>query len=227
MPTRSDNGGNRGSTDAVAELRALNADFDRRSEEWQRQLHAILGQHEDLEVRRRSALARGLREALNPPGGMRCASAERREVDLPQLVEAYERSLIEWAMAAAHGCQKDAAGLLGLGATTLNAKMKRFGLLRPHGHRPVPPGTQLVEPIGDIDDLPLEGILSFQDPQEPLAVAGDVVRRRTPRAVVSRSAGPPSSGIAKRLYGPFRFEDTTSAPVPTVPGYERPRRRRR
>ena len=142
MPSSPRDGGNGASPDAVAELRALSAEFDRRSEEWRRQLQAFLRQHEDLERRRGSALARALRTALDPRLGSGRRSATGREVALPALVEAYERSLIEWALAAAHDCQKDAAQLLGLRATTLHEKLKRFGMLRPHRHRPVPPGTR-------------------------------------------------------------------------------------
>jgi DNA-binding NtrC family response regulator len=136
------NGGNDASLDAVAELLALIAEFNRRREEWRGQLKAILRQHEDLESRRCSALARALRSALDPRQSGRRAAAEGRAVDLPGLIEAYERGLIEWALTTAQGCQKDAAGLLGLRATTLHEKLKRFGLVRPQGHRPVPPGTR-------------------------------------------------------------------------------------
>src|SRR5438876_150999 len=107
-------GGNGASPDPVAELLALTAEFDRRSEEWRRQLQALLRQHDGLERRRGSALARALRTALDPRLGSRRGSATGREVALPALVEAYERSLIEWVLATAHGCQKEAARLLGL-----------------------------------------------------------------------------------------------------------------
>src|SRR5438128_3513049 len=130
MPNGRRNGGNGASPDPVAELLALSAEFDRRSEEWRGQLQAILRQHEDLERRRGSALAQALSGALDPRQGGRRACAQRRAVDLPGLVAAYERSLIDWALATAQGCQKDAAGLLGLRATTLHEQMKRLGLLR-------------------------------------------------------------------------------------------------
>jgi hypothetical protein len=140
MPSDPGHGGNSASPSPIADLLAFTAEFDRRSEEWRGQLKAILRQHEDLESGHASALARALRSAIDPRlGGS--ASAKGRVVNLPGLVKAYERGLVEWALAAAHGCQKDAAGLLGLSATTLNEKMKRFGL-RPQGHRPVPPGTR-------------------------------------------------------------------------------------
>jgi DNA-binding NtrC family response regulator len=58
----------------------------------------------------------------------------RREDGLKALVSAYERQLIETALAATDGNQRRAAASLGLLPTTLHEKMKRLGLLR----RPVP-----------------------------------------------------------------------------------------
>lgn len=45
-------------------------------------------------------------------------------------VQAYERQLIESALAAAAGNQRRAAASLGILPTTLHEKMKRLGLLR-------------------------------------------------------------------------------------------------
>lgn len=63
---------------------------------------------------------------------------------LKSLVDAYERRLIESALAATAGNQRQAAARLGLLPTTLHEKMKRLGLLprraRPielHGETPV------------------------------------------------------------------------------------------
>jgi transcriptional regulator with GAF, ATPase, and Fis domain len=142
MPNGAPNSGDGSSPDPFAELRALTVEFDRRREEWRRQLHAILREQEHLENRRGSALARALRAALDPRQPGRRASVDCRAANLPGLVEAYERKLIEWALLTAHGCQKDAARLLGIGATTLHEKLKRFGLRRPQRHGPVPPGTR-------------------------------------------------------------------------------------
>src|SRR5438093_2003916 len=142
MPISLRDGGTGAAPDPVAELLALSAEFDRRSATWLRQLQAIMRRHEELERRRGSALARALHAALDPRQGGGRDAANGREVDLPGLVKAHERALIEWALAAAHGCQKDAAALLGVGATTLHEKLKRLGLLDPQGHRPVPPGTR-------------------------------------------------------------------------------------
>ena len=53
-----------------------------------------------------------------------------RDVGLKGLVEAYERQIIQSALAASSGNQRRAAAALGLLATTLHEKMKRLGLLR-------------------------------------------------------------------------------------------------
>ena len=49
---------------------------------------------------------------------------------LKDLVEAYERHVIEDALRASHGNQRRAARALGVLPTTLHEKMKRLGLLR-------------------------------------------------------------------------------------------------
>jgi two-component system response regulator HydG len=49
---------------------------------------------------------------------------------LKELVEAYERQVIEDALVVAHGNQRRAARALGVLPTTLHEKMKRLGLLR-------------------------------------------------------------------------------------------------
>jgi two-component system, NtrC family, C4-dicarboxylate transport response regulator DctD len=51
-------------------------------------------------------------------------------INLKELVEAYERRLIESALADTGGNQRRAAASLGLLPTTLHEKMKRLGLLR-------------------------------------------------------------------------------------------------
>jgi DNA-binding NtrC family response regulator len=50
--------------------------------------------------------------------------------NLKHMLEAYERQLIETALAATEGNQRRAAASLGLLPTTLHEKMKRLGLLR-------------------------------------------------------------------------------------------------
>jgi DNA-binding NtrC family response regulator len=49
---------------------------------------------------------------------------------LKMLLDAYERQLIETALAATAGNQRRAARTLGLLPTTLHEKMKRLGLLK-------------------------------------------------------------------------------------------------
>jgi DNA-binding NtrC family response regulator len=49
---------------------------------------------------------------------------------LKSLLDAYERRLIQEALAASNGNQRRAAAALGLLPTTLHEKMKRLGLLR-------------------------------------------------------------------------------------------------
>jgi two-component system response regulator HydG len=49
---------------------------------------------------------------------------------LKDLVEEYERGIIEQALRAANGNQRQAARALGVLPTTLHEKMKRFGMLR-------------------------------------------------------------------------------------------------
>ena len=50
---------------------------------------------------------------------------------LRDLVDAYERRLIEEALRASGGNQRRAAAALGVLPTTLHEKMKRLGLVRP------------------------------------------------------------------------------------------------
>lgn len=57
-----------------------------------------------------------------------------RDASLKARVEAYERRLIEAALAASSGNQRRAAAALGLLPTTLHEKMKRLGLLRRGDH---------------------------------------------------------------------------------------------
>jgi DNA-binding NtrC family response regulator len=63
---------------------------------------------------------------------------------LKNLVESYERRVIEEALRASNGNQRQAARALGVLPTTLHEKMKRLGLLR----RDVGPGAQAVALAG-------------------------------------------------------------------------------
>ena len=56
--------------------------------------------------------------------------AESNGPKLKALLDAYERRLIQEALAASNGNQRRAAAALGLLPTTLHEKMKRLGLLR-------------------------------------------------------------------------------------------------
>ena len=62
---------------------------------------------------------------------------------LKDLMEAYERALIQDALAACGGHQRRTAARLGILATTLHEKMKRLGLLRRRSAEEVE-----AEPIG-------------------------------------------------------------------------------
>lgn len=62
---------------------------------------------------------------------------------LKTMLDAYERRIIESALAATAGNQRRAAASLGLLPTTLHEKMKRLGLLRRQALRE----TELVEAV--------------------------------------------------------------------------------
>jgi DNA-binding NtrC family response regulator len=55
---------------------------------------------------------------------------ETSPTTLKEMLDAYERRIIEGALAASAGNQRRAASSLGLLPTTLHEKMKRLGLLR-------------------------------------------------------------------------------------------------
>jgi DNA-binding NtrC family response regulator len=63
---------------------------------------------------------------------------------LKALLDAYERRLIQEALAASNGNQRRAAAALGLLPTTLHEKMKRLGLLRRAAMAAVPELTGQV-----------------------------------------------------------------------------------
>ncbi len=67
----------------------------------------------------------------------------RSRPGLKDLMEAYERALIQDALAACGGHQRRTAARLGILATTLHEKMKRLGLLRRRSAEEVD-----VEPVG-------------------------------------------------------------------------------
>jgi two-component system response regulator HydG len=61
-------------------------------------------------------------------------TAGAEKATLKDLVEEYERGIIEQALRAANGNQRQAARALGVLPTTLHEKMKRFGMLRRAEH---------------------------------------------------------------------------------------------
>jgi DNA-binding NtrC family response regulator len=63
---------------------------------------------------------------------------------LKNLVEAYERHVIEDALRASQGNQRRAARALGVLPTTLHEKMKRLGLLRRAEHEMSVPGESMA-----------------------------------------------------------------------------------
>ena len=65
---------------------------------------------------------------INGEGDAVSALKQHPPVDLKKAVRRYEIDLIKTALTAANGSQTKAARLLGISDTTLNSKMKRFGL---------------------------------------------------------------------------------------------------
>jgi DNA-binding NtrC family response regulator len=61
------------------------------------------------------------------------AGSQSSRPTLKDMMESYERSLIQEALTATAGNQRRAAASLGLLPTTLHEKMKRLGLLRRAG----------------------------------------------------------------------------------------------
>ncbi|MGH9902983.1 MAG: helix-turn-helix domain-containing protein [Pyrinomonadaceae bacterium] len=61
-------------------------------------------------------------------GGTRPAGGARRKVSLYDEVRRFETEIIRYALMRTGGSQRRAARLLGVKATTLNAKIKRYGI---------------------------------------------------------------------------------------------------
>ena len=80
----------------------------------------------------------------NLEADLRQGSVNDESIDFYREIELYEIELIKRALHRVRGCQRRAAGLLGLNPTTLNAKIKHFGtcgfdltvFLRNKGDRP-------------------------------------------------------------------------------------------
>jgi DNA-binding NtrC family response regulator len=71
--------------------------------------------------------------------------ARRGGLSLKDRLDAYERGLIEAALTATSGNQRQAAFQLGVLPTTLHEKMKRLGMIQPSGRRL---GVTATEPAG-------------------------------------------------------------------------------
>jgi hypothetical protein len=112
--------------------------YRQRRAEWALRMRGMLAEEEALDV-----LEGSLIDALAPgsatpargeiPGASPCSFNE--------ILEAYERRLIQQALDACHGVQRDAALVLGLCPSTLNAKLKRLGLRTGRSHGMPSSGT--------------------------------------------------------------------------------------
>lgn len=81
------------------------------------------------------------RKPAGSRGGSGAMDESPKRANLKALLEAYERELIESALAASAGNQRRAAAALGVLPTTLHEKMKRLGLLR---RASLSPGSEAV-----------------------------------------------------------------------------------
>ena len=112
-------------SDADRDVAMLLAEHERMSEAWRRQLQLTLQGFDELETQRRAMLA----AAASVPGATLDEAVEASErvlPALPVLLAAYERNLLQWALARTGGNQKEAAALLGIRPTTLHEKLKRL-----------------------------------------------------------------------------------------------------
>lgn len=103
-----------------------------REDPWAGGIRDLMEELESIQARHASftAAARRLlaRVSAGPPPAPRPAPG----LDMAALMAAYERSLVLWALARTDGRQLDAARMLGVQPSTLNEKMKRLGVVRPH-----------------------------------------------------------------------------------------------
>lgn len=106
-------------------------------QEWEAELGRLLAAYRSLEARH-AVLARHVLELAAETGEplppVEAAALPDDPPGFAERVADYERTLITEALARADGCQRRAAALLGLQATTLHEKLKRLGLTAPHGH---------------------------------------------------------------------------------------------
>jgi len=69
-------------------------------------------------------------------------------MSLKNMIEAYEKQLIESALQASSGNQRRAAAALGVLPTTLHEKMKRLGLIRRDEHPSSSAGSEAAVSFG-------------------------------------------------------------------------------
>lgn len=100
-------------------------DYLRRRADWAHRMRALFDEEAALDQ-----LERELLEALAPGAETRSGERDGTKGDgsFSDVVHAFERRLIEQALAACHGVQRDAAALLRISPTTLNEKLKRLGI---------------------------------------------------------------------------------------------------
>jgi DNA-binding NtrC family response regulator len=96
--------------------------YVRRCEAWGHQLGALLQERRALDLMAQDLVAAARSGGPNGEGDPAALPP------LSELVESYERQLIRMALGACGGSQREAATALGLRPTTLNEKLKRFGL---------------------------------------------------------------------------------------------------
>lgn len=75
-------------------------------------------------------------------------SSERGDLPLREILERFEKSLLLVALVAAEGSQKRAAIALGVLPSTLQEKLKRFGILRGRSRREARPPLPTHRPNG-------------------------------------------------------------------------------
>jgi DNA-binding NtrC family response regulator len=110
---------------AAVHSRSLAAHFERaqaRSAAWRAGLKALVEEHAAIEA----DLVQLVTDALQLREMAHCQEAVT--LDLRRVLASHERTLILWALACTGGRQDHAAAMLGLGPSTLGAKIKRLGI---------------------------------------------------------------------------------------------------
>src|SRR5687768_11154940 len=117
-------------SDGDRDMAMLLVEHERMSKAWRRQLQLTLQGFDELETQRRAMLVAAA-SVLGPALDEAVDVNERLLPALPVLLAAYERNLLQWALARTGGNQKEAAALLGIRPTTLHEKLKRLRLSLP------------------------------------------------------------------------------------------------